>query len=77
MAKYILVDVYDREIVVYQYDNLADAKKDLREMYEEVCDINNIDMNDQHQSCISEDCTCAWVSVPFGDNYDWQIEEIN
>lgn len=74
MAKYIMVDVYDREMVVHQYDSLADAKNDLREMYEEALSRHNL--VDGQDSYISEDCMCAWVNGS-NDSYDWQIEEID
>lgn len=69
-TKYVMVEVYDREIVVYQYENLEDAKADLRESFEEVSD-------GMAEDCcyISDDGMVAYVHDV--EPIDWQIEAIN
>lgn len=73
--KYIIVEVFDREIDVYQYDNLDEAKRDLRKAFNDVVEEHDDLVLDNDYS-ISDDGTLAFVSIPFGDHYDWMIEEI-
>ena len=74
-AKHILVQVYNREIGVYQYSNIDDAKNALRKFFNDVIEEEDgLTIGEEYG--ISEDETSAWASIPFGDNCDWEIFEI-
>lgn len=74
-TKYITVQVYNGEIDVYQYANIDDAKRELRKAFNDV--IEEEDSLAIGENCgMSDDETCAWFSIPFGDNCKWEIVEI-
>ena len=74
MSKYVLVNVIDREIYVYPYDNLEEAWDRLSKEYHEFCEDNNVDM--EYDSNISYTWYSAWANGSYGCA-DWQIRKID
>lgn len=69
MSKCILIEVIDREIYTYQYNNLDDAQDAMVTKYNEFCEGNECDERDCK---FNENWLTAWANGSYACA-DWQI----
>lgn len=70
---FILVEVVEREISVWKFDNLADAQAKMKKRFDAYDGSEYADNGDADIGA-----TSAWVNSNFngGTNCDWSIEEL-
>ena len=75
MKKYILIEVANREINHAVYDSINQASLNLYALFMNVCSKHDLNLDDDYECWISEDCDMAYAN---GKNcwYDWQIIEV-